>query len=178
MADRHGISKENMLDLNRYGYFERVPFAKFNPEFDVGFDHARQLQLAELFKRLFTVELMVLGSTNQPTLGVFSAVSTSVKDRTFKDTVSFEKLQEMAGRCRQVPEDSVREETYWLEGLQWADPKCDYLVDRSVSGSPSENLDITPSDRELRIGTLEPLIEGSSQERGKGKICSGLLFRW
>jgi DNA ligase 4 len=54
--DRHGISKEDMLYLNRHGYFEEVPFAKSIPEFDVGFEHGRQLQPAELFTRPFSVE--------------------------------------------------------------------------------------------------------------------------
>jgi len=58
---RHGISKENTLYLNRHGYFERVPFASSIPEFDVGLDHKRQLQPAELFKHPFSVELMGAG---------------------------------------------------------------------------------------------------------------------
>jgi DNA ligase-4 len=61
MADRYGISKENMLYLNRHGYFERVRFAKSIIEFDIRFDHGRQLQPAELFKRPFVVELMGAG---------------------------------------------------------------------------------------------------------------------
>ena len=51
MVGRHGIPKDNILYLNRNGYFERVPFATSVPEFDVRFDHGRQLQPAELFKR-------------------------------------------------------------------------------------------------------------------------------
>jgi hypothetical protein len=35
-------------------------------------------------------------------------------DHSFKDTVSFEELQEMARRCREAPEDNEREETHWL----------------------------------------------------------------
>jgi hypothetical protein len=31
-----------MLYFNRHGYFERVLFAKFISEFDVGFEHGRQ----------------------------------------------------------------------------------------------------------------------------------------
>jgi len=38
-------------------------------------------------------------------------------DRSFKDTISFEELQEMAKRCSKMPEDSEREETRWLEKL-------------------------------------------------------------
>jgi hypothetical protein len=32
------LAKENILYLSRHGYFERVPFAKSVPEFDVSFD--------------------------------------------------------------------------------------------------------------------------------------------
>jgi DNA ligase 4 len=60
-VDRHTISKENMLFLNRHGYFERVPFDESMTGFDVGFEYGRQLQPAELFTRPFSVELMSAG---------------------------------------------------------------------------------------------------------------------
>jgi hypothetical protein len=50
-------------------------------------------------------------------------------DRSFKDTVSFEELQEMARRCREAPEDSEREETHWLGRLG----RSGYLIERSRS---------------------------------------------
>jgi DNA ligase 4 len=61
MIDWHGISKENIIYLNRHGYFEQVPFANSIPEFDMEFDSRRQLQPAELFKHTFSVELMGAG---------------------------------------------------------------------------------------------------------------------
>jgi hypothetical protein len=39
-------------------------------------------------------------------------------DRSFKDTVSFEELQEMARQCREVSEDGKREEVHWLSRLR------------------------------------------------------------
>src|SRR5438045_9443108 len=54
---RHGISKGDILYLNRRGYFERVPFAISVTEFDVKFDQGQQLQSAELFKHPIDVDL-------------------------------------------------------------------------------------------------------------------------
>ena len=49
LVDRHSISKENILFLNRHNYFQRLSFDKSIAEFDVGFEYERQLQPAELF---------------------------------------------------------------------------------------------------------------------------------
>ena len=72
MINPHSITKENILYLNRHGYFERVLFANSIVEFDVAFDHWWQLQPAKLFKRPFSIEFMgaVLASTSRPTLGI------------------------------------------------------------------------------------------------------------
>jgi hypothetical protein len=59
-----------------------------------------------------------------------------LEDRSFKDTVSFKELREMAKRCREVPEDSQSEETYWLGKLR----RSDYLVERSGSNSISDDI--------------------------------------
>jgi hypothetical protein len=48
VADRHNISKENMLFLNRHGYFERVPFDKSITEFNVRFEYGRQLHASAI----------------------------------------------------------------------------------------------------------------------------------
>lgn len=57
------------------------------------------------------------------------------RGRSFKDTISFEGLQEMAKGCSKVPEDSEREETRWLRNLGISN----YLVGRSVSSSACYN---------------------------------------
>jgi len=55
------------------------------------------------------------------------------EDRSFKGTVSFEELQEMAKRRREIPEDSEREETHWLRRLRGSS----YRVERSRFSYPS-----------------------------------------
>src|SRR5436190_2023047 len=81
MIDHHGISKENMLFLNRHGYFQRAPFAKSIPEFDVSFDDGRQLEPAELFKRPFPVELMGAGFDKPTNTKYFTlTISARAKD--------------------------------------------------------------------------------------------------
>jgi hypothetical protein len=57
------------------------------------------------------------------------------EDRSFRDTVGFEELQEMAMLCKEVPEDGEGEETRWLGRLR----KSDYQVEASRSGSPRDD---------------------------------------
>jgi DNA ligase-4 len=126
--DRHGISKEDILHLNRHGYFERVPFAISITEFDVKFDQGEQLQPAELFKHLFAVELVGAGFDRPANARYFALRFPRVlkihQDRTFKDTVSFNELQGLAERSMEVPVDNQsEEEMHWLEKLQKANPK-------------------------------------------------------
>jgi DNA ligase 4 len=139
VIDRHGISKENILYLNRHSYFERVPFASSIPEFDVGLDHKRQLQPAELFKHPFSVELMGAGFDKPADTSYFALRFPRLLkihgDRSFNDTISFEELQEMAKRCNEVLEDSEREETSWLRRLG----RYDFNAERSRSSSPSHD---------------------------------------
>jgi len=118
VVDRHGMSKEIMIFFNRNGYFERVPFAWSISEFDVAFEHGRPLQPAELFRYPFSVELMGAGfdkPANSRYFGLrFPRVLKIHNDRSFKDAVSLEELQEMARRCIEMPEDSEREKMHWL----------------------------------------------------------------
>jgi DNA ligase-4 len=112
--DRHGISKGDILFLNQRGYFERVPFAISIPEFDVKFDQGQQLQPAELFKHPFVAELVGAGFDKLANARYFALRFPRMlkihQDRTFKDTVSFDELQELARRSIEVPGDSESEE--------------------------------------------------------------------
>ena len=78
-----------------------MPFGKSITEFDVGFEYGRQLQPAELFKRPFSVELMGAGFDKPANARYFVLRFPRVlkihNDRSFKETVSFKELQEMAG---------------------------------------------------------------------------------
>jgi DNA ligase 4 len=85
-----------LRSLNRHGYFERVPFANSIPEFDVGLDHKRQLQPAELFKHPFSVELIGAGFDKPANTSYFALRFPRLLkihgDRLFNDTISFEEL--------------------------------------------------------------------------------------
>src|SRR5437773_6809418 len=91
---RHGISKENILFLNRMGYFEQVSFALSRSEFDVKLDEGQLPWPSELFKRPFVVEVMGAGFVKPANAGYFALrfprVQKIHQDRTFKDTVSFD----------------------------------------------------------------------------------------
>ena len=82
----------------------------------VELDHGRQLQPVELFKRPFSVELMGAGFDKPANARYFALRFPRVlkihNDRSFKETVSFEELQEIASRYRAEPEKSEREEMH------------------------------------------------------------------
>jgi DNA ligase 4 len=141
--DRHGISKGDILYLNQRGCFERVPFAISITEFDVKFDQGLQLQPAELFKHLFVAELVGAGFDKLAKARYFALRFPRMlkihQDRTFKDTVSFDELQELARRSIEVPGDSEsEEEIHWFEKLQKPDLKSDCLVEKSITSSSSD----------------------------------------
>ncbi|KAH7110965.1 hypothetical protein EDB81DRAFT_831389 [Dactylonectria macrodidyma] len=137
--DRHGISKENITYLNRHGYFTRTPFAKSMPEFDVILEPARRLQPVELFQHPFIVEVVGAGFDKPANVGYFALRFPRVlkvhEDRSFRDTISFEELQEMAQRCLEIPDDGEQEEKSWLRRLRG----YEHLVDRSRTSSPSDD---------------------------------------
>jgi DNA ligase-4 len=153
VVDRHGISNENILFLNRHSYFQRVSFDKSITEFDVGFEYGRQLQPAELFKRPFSVESIGAGFDKPANVRYFVLRFPRVlkihNDRSFKETVSFEELQEMAGQCREEPEDRETEEMYWLQRLR----RSDYLVERSRFSSPCNDSDHAFETEIIGFGT-------------------------
>jgi len=98
------------------------PFAKQIHEFDVNFEDGRQLQPAELFKRPFPVELMGAGFDIPINFRYFALRFPRVlkihEDRSFKDTVSLEELQEMTRRCEEAPEDSEMKRCIGLGGCK------------------------------------------------------------
>ncbi|KAH6883508.1 hypothetical protein B0T10DRAFT_580496 [Thelonectria olida] len=138
-VDRHGISKEIITYLNRHGYFTRAPFAKSMPEFDVLFEPTRSLQPVELFKHPFVVEVVGAGFDKPANVRYFALRFPRVlkvhEDRSFRDTISFEELQEMAQRCLEIPDDAEQEEKSWLGRLRG----YEHLVGRSRTSSPSDD---------------------------------------
>jgi DNA ligase 4 len=68
----------------------------------------------------------------------FPRVLKTHQDCTFKDTVSFDELQELAKQSTEEPGDSKsEEEIYWFEKLQKADSKSGCLVQKSITSSSS-----------------------------------------
>jgi hypothetical protein len=161
--------------LNHHGYFERVPFTKSIPEFDVGFDHG-QLQPTDLFRHPFTVELVGAGFDKPANSKYFALrfprLLKIYEDRSFKGTVSFEELQEMAKRCREIPEDSEREETHWLRRLRGSS----YRVERSRFSSPSNAGNLPLSQRRLRsTNMIVPVDHVSESRRSRRQVLSSRL---
>jgi DNA ligase 4 len=114
--DRYNISKKNILYFNRYSYFEEMTFTKFIFEFDIGFEYGRQFQSAELFKRSFSVKLMGADFDKPANIRYFVLRFPRIlkihNNCSFKDTISFEKLQKIAKRYREASENNKREKIY------------------------------------------------------------------
>ncbi|KEY71888.1 hypothetical protein S7711_09756 [Stachybotrys chartarum IBT 7711] len=127
IVDKHGISKEDLIYLNRHGYFRQVPFAVVIPEFDVALDPGRRLQPVDLFREPFTVELVGAGFA---------------KPANARDTISFKELQEMAKRCVEMPDDQEQEERNWLRRLGG----YEQAVERSRTSSPSDDDSVSVAD--------------------------------
>jgi hypothetical protein len=102
-------------------------------------DHKRQLQPAELFKYLFSAELIGAGFDKPANTRYFALQFPRLlkiyKDCLFNNTISFEELQEIAKQYNKVLKDSIREETSWLGRLG----RYDFNTKRSRSSLPSYN---------------------------------------
>src|SRR5204862_8073276 len=105
-------------------------------------EHGRRLQPAELFKHPFSVELMGAGfdkpSNSRYFVLRFPRMLKIHGDRSFKDTVSFEELQEMAKRCMEAPEDSEKEETRWRGKLPVNSVQKRTATHRTASEPPAK----------------------------------------
>jgi DNA ligase 4 len=172
VVGRHGMSKKNMVYLNRHGYLERVPFARSIPEFDVTFEHGRRLQPVELFRRPFSVELMGAGFDKPANSRYFALRFPRVlkihDDRTFQDAVSFEELQEMARQCIGMPEDSEGEEMHWLERMR---SFGDLTEESEVSSNDSDSGSVTVASAS---GAYDMAGRSSVEEQGKADGAMGI----
>jgi DNA ligase 4 len=67
-------------------------------------------------KRPFSVELMGAGFHGPANIRYFALrfprALKIYNDRSFKDTISFEKLQKIAKRCRKAPKNNKKEKIY------------------------------------------------------------------
>jgi hypothetical protein len=102
-------------------------------------DYRQQLQPAELFKYLFSAELIgasfdIPANTKYFALQ-FLQLLKIYRDCLFNNTISFEELQEIAKQYNKVLKDSKREETSWLGRLG----RYNFNTERSRSSLPSYN---------------------------------------
>lgn len=109
MVDRHGISKQDFLHLNRHGYFTQVPANQSIPEFDIVSDITRNFRLTSIFRIPFVVEVMGAGFDKPANVDYhtlrFPRVLKIHNDRSMKDIIGFLELQQIARRCLAVLEE-------------------------------------------------------------------------
>jgi DNA ligase 4 len=109
-------------------------------------DHIQQLQPAELFKYLFSVELIDAGFDKPANTSYFALQFPQVlkiyRDCLFNNTISFDELQEIAKQYNKVLEDNKRKEIYWLRRLG----RYNYIVERSRSSLLSYNSPVSVTE--------------------------------
>jgi DNA ligase 4 len=173
-VDRHGISKQNILFLNRRGYFKRVPFTTSRPELDVSFGQLQLSRPSEIFKSPFIVEVTGAGFDKLPNTSYFTLrfprIQKIHQDRAFKDIVGYDELQELAKRAMEpLPSCESQEQRYWIEKLH-ARSRHSHPVPRAMGGALDDNTSVqkdivTPSKRKLSAGN--PPLLASAAKRAK-----------
>jgi hypothetical protein len=106
------------------------------------------------------------------------------QDRTFKDTISFDELQELARQSMEVPRNSEsEEEIHWFEKLQKADPKSGYLVQKSIASSSSDISSPTAvagifySSKRKMSSEISPRFDSAAKRVKQGEIGIVALHR-
>jgi DNA ligase-4 len=169
-VDRHGITKKDILFLNRLGYFEEVPFALSTPKLDVRLERGRLPLPTDLFKHPFIVDVMGAGFDKPANTRFFALrfprVQKIHQDRTIKDTVGFEELQELARQSMEVPQEEESENRNWLAKLKGPDPTSNSLV-TSTNLPTSYNLVPKGSKTMNKPGCS---IEWRDQKQEEGKV--------
>jgi DNA ligase-4 len=177
MIDRYSISKKNILYLNCYSYFEQVLFANSIPEFDIGLDYRQQLQPAELFKYLFSAELIGTGFDKPANTRYFALrfprLLKIYRDRLFNNTISFEELQEIAKQCNKVLKDSKREETSWLRKLG----RYNFNTERSRSSLPSYDSSASVTEATRVDSKIVVQQQKSTNKRTRKREVASKTFR-
>jgi DNA ligase 4 len=156
---RHSISKNDILHLNQRGYFERVPFAFSRAELKVRLDQPQMRRPTEIFKRPFVAEVMGAGFDKPADVRYFTVRFPRVQiihdERTFKDTVSFQELQDLALQSQKVVTDSaIQEEATWITKLH---------KQISKPGKSNETCSTTSTSAKAAT-TIESSSECSSQQ--------------
>jgi ATP dependent DNA ligase domain len=157
--DQHSVCKSIIRHLNQYGKFSRVPYARFRDEMEVVIDQKQLRKPTELFKKPFVVELMGAGfdrpaDVNYWTLR-FPRIQKIHEDRTLKDVVSFDELQELARECQYLaPENAEEGKKLWLARLQgshyWAQ-HADDIKSQEISENFERNESQASSDEDRPV---------------------------
>jgi DNA ligase-4 len=85
-VDRLRISKYDLRSLNQRGHFEQVPFSRHHAELEVKLDVSFSCRPMHLFKKLWLSKWSLR----------FPRICKVHDDRTYKDSISFDELQQIA----------------------------------------------------------------------------------
>ena len=139
----HGIPRNDIVELNKQGQFMELPFALDQDEYNVEMAVSSIAPPSTLFRRPIVVEIMGAGFDKNSSCDFytirFPRLARLHLDRNLKDSMTFSELQDVA-RAKETGKPSMdsQEDAKWIERLEKADGKNQYLVDKSQSTSPGE----------------------------------------
>ena len=177
---RHGISKYDLRYLNQRGHFEQVPFTHHRAELEDEFNSSFSCRPTQLFKKPLVIEVVGAGfnkpaDTNYLTLR-FPRIYKVHDDRCYRDSISFNKLQQIAKQNSTPPkDDNIRIKKEWLSKLsmdeqihrnkheEWVDTESEH-----VSETTSEQ---THLDKDQFQSQIQPeLPPGQPEDVGPGVL--------
>ncbi|KAI9847974.1 MAG: hypothetical protein M1837_001492 [Sclerophora amabilis] len=124
------ISPRDRTALNQHGQFQCEPYDPENDriKYDIRMEQGLSCKMDVMFREPFVLEMMGGGFDRPANKAYYTLRWPRVLkiqwDRSFKDTVSFVELQQMAQESREAPVDGASEdEKEWVSKLEQADPK-------------------------------------------------------
>ena len=144
------MPEHDMEYLNQRGETLAIQFSNYSDYMDVSMDAKQMKKPDVLFKTPFVVEILGSGYERAPNATYWTLRHPRLhklhEDRSITETVSFSELQDMAKIAQTAPVDAVSQEDHdWIERLERADPKSNYILDKSQSTAATPGRSPRPS---------------------------------
>ncbi|KAK2748539.1 hypothetical protein FQN57_000673 [Myotisia sp. PD_48] len=148
--DQNSMPPAVLQALNDLGRFQAHDIDNADLPFSFHADQTLLPEIEVLFRKPLVVEMS--GSSFEIPYGVryytlrFARIVKIHSDRTYKDAVTFEKLQELAQYATSVPSEELSQEARkWAARLDAADGKSEYIIDHSEISTISTQSDARSS---------------------------------
>lgn len=161
---------------NAIGQFCAKPYDRNQPPANFDFDSNAALKMDIIFDTPFVFEVLGSGFEKPSNCSFFMLRHARVKklheDRTWKDCISMQELQEQAAATRAAPVDSESQETRRI--IQKLEAKCKKKSERLRMGTPRSGTTVTPSTASTALSRVSnrTLRSGQVSDAGGRSIPS------